>query len=291
MSKEKDPAFLFYSKDWLEGTADMSKEAKGVFIDLLAHQHQKNGLPNDIKKLARLASMSETEFFIVWEAEVKEKFQPTDDRLYNRKLTKVLTDRSDRGHRNKITGTLAAIFRLSHAPYDWKIKAKQGFKIDDFLTIPDQNLTDRLTEWFQLRLKSIENANANGNANTNQDRGVGKGVAVNMTREYKTQFPEYPIDPANDFPACVDIANKIADLKGWPRESVTNGHMVDVQAEWVKLVAFAKVDSWYSKKSISFINKDFQSFIQAKNGTTQSPKSGTTAPRVENVTGGDSRNF
>jgi uncharacterized protein YdaU (DUF1376 family) len=41
MSKKKDPAFLFYPKDWITGTAFLTKTQKGIYIDLLCLQHQK----------------------------------------------------------------------------------------------------------------------------------------------------------------------------------------------------------------------------------------------------------
>jgi len=35
----KDPAFLLYSGDFLNGTADMEPEEVGVYIRLLCYQH------------------------------------------------------------------------------------------------------------------------------------------------------------------------------------------------------------------------------------------------------------
>ena len=40
----KDPAFLFYSSDFLIGTADLTMEEKGMFITLMCLQHQKGRL-------------------------------------------------------------------------------------------------------------------------------------------------------------------------------------------------------------------------------------------------------
>ena len=40
----KDPAFLFYSSDFLTGTALMSDEQVGKYIKLLCYQHQKGHL-------------------------------------------------------------------------------------------------------------------------------------------------------------------------------------------------------------------------------------------------------
>jgi len=40
----KDPAFLFYSSDFLSGTFTLSNEHKGMYITLLCLQHQKGRL-------------------------------------------------------------------------------------------------------------------------------------------------------------------------------------------------------------------------------------------------------
>ena len=40
----KDPAFLFYSSDWISGTMFLDHEQKGKFIDLLCAQHQRGRL-------------------------------------------------------------------------------------------------------------------------------------------------------------------------------------------------------------------------------------------------------
>lgn len=161
----KDPAFLFYPKDWIQGTAKLMPEEKGVYIDLLAHQHQDNDLPNDTKRLARIAGMSESEFLPIWEA-IKSKFKETENnRLVNRKLTELMTERSEKGLKNKIIGTLASVVRLSDAPYDVKYQAKKNFDYSQFLAVEQPNLTESITEWFNERLKSIGNGNADGNGN------------------------------------------------------------------------------------------------------------------------------
>lgn len=159
----KDPAFLFYPKDWLQGTAKLMPEEKGIYIDLLAHQHQDKDLPNNTKRLARIVGLSEIEFLPIWE-NIKDKFiEIGNNRLVNRKLTKLMTERSEKGLKNKIIGTLASVVRLSSAPYDVKYQAKKNFNYEDFLDVEQPNLTESITEWFEERLKSIGNANEDGN--------------------------------------------------------------------------------------------------------------------------------
>lgn len=159
----KDPAFLFYSKDWIQGTAKLMPEEKGVYIDLLSHQHQDGDLPNDTKRLARIAGMSESEFLPIWD-NIKSKFKETNNnRLVNRKLTELMTERSEKGLKNKIIGTLASVVRLSNAPYDVKYQAKKNFDYSQFLDVEQPKLTESITEWFNERLKSIGNGNADVN--------------------------------------------------------------------------------------------------------------------------------
>lgn len=169
----KDPAFLFYSKDWLEGTAEMTPEEKGVYIDLLAHQHQKGDLPPEPKRLAKLVGLSELDFTSIW-FDLGKKFKlQSNNRLVNRKLTELMTERSEKGRKNKIIGTLASVVRLSDKPYDVKYLAKKNFDYTEFWDTEETELTEKITEWFTIRLKSIVNENEDGNANEISKEGVG----------------------------------------------------------------------------------------------------------------------
>ncbi len=48
----KDPAFLFYSSDFLTGVQDLTMEERGQYITLLCVQHQKGRLSDKLIKLA-----------------------------------------------------------------------------------------------------------------------------------------------------------------------------------------------------------------------------------------------
>ncbi len=47
----KDPAFLFYSSDFLTGVSDLTMEERGQFITLLCLQHQKGALSEKLMRL------------------------------------------------------------------------------------------------------------------------------------------------------------------------------------------------------------------------------------------------
>jgi hypothetical protein len=77
MEKQKDPAVLFYTSDFLVGTFSMDYEQKGKYITLLCMQHQKGFLTEKDFKII----LSDTDI------EVFEKFKKdTDGTYFNEKL-------------------------------------------------------------------------------------------------------------------------------------------------------------------------------------------------------------
>ena len=151
-----------YPKDWLEGTAELSPEAKGVYIDLLCYQHQRGDLPSDSKIISRLVRLSEDEFLTVW-CEIKDKFTENKGRLLNVRMKKEMNERKIKGHKNKIIGTFASLLRKNPVPVKEYKLIKEAFIVDDFMQYDSDQITERLTEWFSERLKSIANANADIN--------------------------------------------------------------------------------------------------------------------------------
>ena len=152
----KDPAFLFYSKDWLSGTAEMMPEEKGVFIDLMVHQHQNGSVPIELERIARIVGLSMDDFQRIWKV-VGKKYFEEDGRLYNKKMCDVMGERKDKGWRNKITGTFAAVLRKSQLSQKEYSAVRKAFKIEDWLETDSERLTECLTEWLHLCLKSIGN--------------------------------------------------------------------------------------------------------------------------------------
>lgn len=78
MAKEMDDsqAFLFYADKFYSGTADMLPETVGIYIRLLSKLwNMPEGLPKDVKKLARLSLVSERKFNQCWNNDMlSEKF-------------------------------------------------------------------------------------------------------------------------------------------------------------------------------------------------------------------------
>jgi uncharacterized protein YdaU (DUF1376 family) len=275
----KDPAFLFYSKDWLEGTAEMTPEEKGVYIDLLAHQHQKGSLPSDTKRLAKMVGLPESDFLKIWHL-LKNKFNQTDDRLVNQKLSEVTTERTTKSHTNRITGTFATLIRSAkHLSKENVEILKKEFRITDFDHLPTESATKRLTEWFYSRLKSIGNGNANEDAigNTNKG-GVGENfnpqsLITQMHTIWITTFPLYTQDRQLDYPALRQISDFIFD-----KASIVNGYG-NTTNEILALNTFqliadeVKKDPWWINKSLKTIAGRIQEFYnKIKNPIDATPK-------------------
>ena len=53
---KKDPAFLFYSTSFYEGTRTMLPEERACYIDLLIYQHQHGFIPDDVRRLTMYCS-------------------------------------------------------------------------------------------------------------------------------------------------------------------------------------------------------------------------------------------
>lgn len=164
----KDPAFLFYSNDWISGTSDMMPIEKGIYIDLLAFQHQKGILPNDTTRLAHLVRMSHNEFLKHWKF-LSTKFESNGEGLVNRKLLSVMDERQEKGKKNRISGTFATCLRQLSLSSDQSKYLKENFNIIDFYEVNAENLKERITEWITERLsermplwsESIEDVDVN----------------------------------------------------------------------------------------------------------------------------------
>lgn len=245
MDKEKDPAFLLYSKDWLEGTAEMKKDEKGIYMDLLCHQHQKGGIPADLDRIAIMVGMSIDSFLIPWEATIKHKFHKIGDRLVNRKLSKVVTKRSTKSHTNRLTGKFASLIRTArHLPQHIVDILKKEFKLTDFDHLPNEEGIIRLTEWFHDRSRSIENANEDLLVDTD----------LNNSNEKVKKF--------NAFPKIEDF-NGLPDVKaGSVVEMVKIMQKVDIDIGQVKsLWEVFKIQTLTGKKWYANEDEVYSHFI------------------------------
>ena len=88
MAKSKDPAFLFYSSDFLTGTMFMTNEQTGIYIKLLCSQHQHGGI---IDKVSFNAMVGDNEI-------IKSKFVESELGFYNIRLMEVMEQRNKKSN-------------------------------------------------------------------------------------------------------------------------------------------------------------------------------------------------
>ena len=166
----KDPAFLFYSKDWLSSdTIEMSAAERGVYINLLAYQHINGSIPQDIEKIRKIAMCSDNEnFYEIWK-NISHKFIKTVNRMVNQRLVQTVSERSKKAKKNRIIGIFASLIRQSNLTKKQTSIIKTMFNVDSFTDIEEGDITKRLTEWFNETVSdSFANANGNGGGNGNK---------------------------------------------------------------------------------------------------------------------------
>lgn len=143
MSK-KDPAFLFYSKDFYEGTRLMLPEERACLIDLMIYQHQHEFIPNDLKRIMMYCSGVDK---ATLEATLEAKFELTDKGWVNKKLALVVDERKEFSSKQSENGIIGQFFK----------KAKQGLSINKY-----KDLTNFIYTKY-TKVKLLEDLKNNGN--------------------------------------------------------------------------------------------------------------------------------
>lgn len=142
----KDPAFLFYSKDFYEGTRMMLPEERACYIDLLIYQHQNGIIPKDLKRVLMYCNgINEATL----EATLEAKFKQTENGWLNDKLEKVKKEREDFSNKQSVNGTVGQF---------WK-KAKGILDIKDYIKLRELLNNQSNNEIFeQIKDKNIDKA-------------------------------------------------------------------------------------------------------------------------------------
>lgn len=109
----KDPAFLFYSSDFLTGTMFMNNEQTGIYIRLLCSQHQHGGI---IDKISFEALVGQHMI-------IKAKFIETETGFYNERLTEEMEKRNKKS--NNMSETAREVWKIRKIQLHNKSKEKE----------------------------------------------------------------------------------------------------------------------------------------------------------------------
>lgn len=165
---EKDPAFLFYSKDYYEGTRMMLPEERACYVDLMVYQQQHGAIPTDLKRVLMYCSgVTQATLEGVLEA----KFKLTDKGWINEKLEKVILCREEYSSKQSINGTVGQIWKkakafLTKKEYSDLRELLNNYTNEDVFELFEGKETNKATLIATLEgllngsLKHLENANA-----------------------------------------------------------------------------------------------------------------------------------
>lgn len=105
MAPQKSPAFSFYAKDFLSGTAKMSLQEVGAYIRLLSYAWEDGGIPADASERARLMVCAKAQERELWK-KVGHKFVLRDGAYVNERLEVERQKQAERRQRLSDNGKL-----------------------------------------------------------------------------------------------------------------------------------------------------------------------------------------
>ncbi len=181
----KDPAFLFYSKEFYEGTRMMLPEERACYVDLMIYQHQNGGfIPDNIKRLMMYCSGVDE---ATLKATLEAKFKRCDKGWYNQKLSDVISERKAYSEKQSHNGIIGQFWK--HAKKELKKKdfdhlkkwVYEDYGKEKLISVIQKNNQD-YGHTLQGLLKQCLSiyANANSISDSNEDsneknkRGVGE---------------------------------------------------------------------------------------------------------------------
>jgi len=183
----KDPAFLFYSKDFYEGTRLMTPEERACYIDLLIYQHQNGIIPKDLSRMAQYCSGCSNQMV---NQVISQKFILVKDGYINKRLNDEMETRSKAKPKKIASATLAGLISGNKLSKPCATYIKDKFDINQFKDLEENQLKESVKEWFTKWLTKWLTINANEDVNVNTD---------NNNKEYKTKKKEivFPFDSEN----------------------------------------------------------------------------------------------
>ena len=196
----KDPAFLFYSNDFYEGTRLMLPKERACLIDLMIYQHQHGFIPNDPKRLTLYCSGIDE---ATLKATLKAKFKQTEEGWYNERLRSVVEDRAEYSHKQSINGRIGQVMKrakkLCNAS-EYKVFRDYFYNIlgkEEALQALEKKETT-LQGLLKASLKHLENVNVNEDISISIDK---KSRANNFKKEVLTrnQFPAQMLSEFVDY--------------------------------------------------------------------------------------------
>lgn len=236
MANGKDPAFLFYSKDFYEGTRTMLPTERACYIDLMIYQHQHGFIPNDLERVSMYCNGCSQETV---KAVLEAKFKLCLEGWYNETMKKVIDERSDFSKHQSINGTVGQFFKKAHIILN-KADYKQLREYlsdrsnkDIFSFIEGKEINEAMLQAMLIALhKHLEDEDAN------------EDVSLKEKEE------EYPFEQFwNDYDKKVGDKGKIE--KKWNGISASDRRLIKIHIPKYKN---SRPDKQYRKDPATYLN-------------------------------------
>lgn len=249
----KDPAFLFYSSDFISGIQDLTMEERGQYITLLCLQHQKGHLT---KKMIDICVGNAA-------ADVMAKFkQDAGGLYYNVRLEAESQKRSEHSEKQRQ-------------------RAKDGW---------EKRKTDATANAAaQKTAMPLENENENINEIKNENKGgAGENFIIpKMCEVWYQAFPLYTKDKQKDFHAMASILQFMAKQAGTNDIATNPDHFLKVVETLKALSDMVSRETFWTNKPLSSIANNIQEFYnkiknpQHEQRTSKNGQKGNSNLRTE----------
>ena len=101
--------------------------------------------------------------------------------------------------------------------------------------------------------------------NANSQKIIEDMIVLEMMKVWNKHNPTYIQEKENDYPACLQIAYKIAKEKGWKESEVLNGKLQSTVLRWDEIAEFIRGDTFFRKLALEMVCKKWQSVMQSFN--------------------------
>jgi len=210
----KDPAFLFYSKDFYEATRTMLPKERACYIDLLIYQHQNEYIPNEIERISMYCSGIDE---ATLQATLQAKFKLCDKGWYNERLFEVIEQRKTFGEKQSDNGLIGQFFKKAKS----SLPSKDYTKLKDFIynvftkekLINELKINNNHETMLQAMLKHLVNVNVI----------VNEDVIINSSlKEKEFNFKNSLLEFVNDEQVVNDYMEVRKKKKGANTETAFN---------------------------------------------------------------------
>ena len=214
----KDPAFLFYSKDFYEATRTMLPKERACYIDLLIYQHQNEYIPNEIERISMYCSGIDE---ATLQATLQAKFKLCDKGWYNERLFEVIEQRKTFGEKQSDNGLIGQFFKKAKS----SLPSKDYTNLKDFIynvftkekLINELKINNNHETMLQAMLQAMLKHLVNVNVIVNED------VIINSSlKEKEFNFKNSLLEFVNDEQVVNDYMEVRKKKKGANTETAFN---------------------------------------------------------------------